>query len=248
MARAEALQERLPEASCQRFAIWLTTTSSEIRERPKRSRGANARAVRGRATPHVGLNPAPATNTLHPMGSLTFALNVTLDGCIDHRAGVVDDALHRFWTRQMDAAGAMLFGRTTYELMEAAWPAVARDKKAPVALRDWAKKLEAKPKYVVSTTRREFPWANTHLVEGDLAKAIRALKKATPRGVLVGSPALATTLVRLGLVDEIRLLVHPVVAGHGPYLFAGLEPPRKLKLAATRRLASGHLLLRYRGA
>ena len=105
----------------------------------------------------------------------------------------------------MDAAGAMLFGRRTYELMEDAWPQVARDPKAKPADRSWAKKLEAKPKYVVSTTRRDFPWSNTHHLEGDLTRAVKALKKATPRGVLVGSPMLSAELLRLKLVASTRL-------------------------------------------
>ncbi len=108
------------------------------------------------------------------MGLLTFALNVTLDGCCDHREGVVDDEMLRSWTRAMAAAGAMLFGRRTYEMMEEAWPQVARDPAAKPADRAWAKKLEAKPKYVVSATRREFPWSNTYHVEGDLARAVKA--------------------------------------------------------------------------
>src|SRR5215467_5109557 len=86
------------------------------------------------------------------MGLLTFALNVTLDGCCDHREGVVDDEMLRYWTRLMDSAGAMLFGRRTYELMEDAWPQVARDPKATPSNRNWAKKLEAKPKYVGGST------------------------------------------------------------------------------------------------
>ena len=180
------------------------------------------------------------------MGLLTFALNVTLDGCIDHRAGVADDEILRHWTRVMDAAGAMLFGRRTYEMMEAAWPRVARDPTAPPASRAWARKLEAKPKYVVSTRRRDFPWNETHRVEGDLARAVRALKKATPRGLLVGSPRLSMALQRLGLVDEYHLVVHPVVAGHGPYLFSGLRPSRVLELVATKRLRSGIVALHYR--
>src|SRR6478672_4386218 len=81
------------------------------------------------------------------MGLLTFSLNVTLDGCCDHREGIADDELHDYFTGLMDAAGAMLWGRTTYELMENAWPAVARDEKAPRAMREWAQKLEDKPKY-----------------------------------------------------------------------------------------------------
>ena len=180
------------------------------------------------------------------MGHLTFALNVTLDGCCDHREGVVDDELHRYWTRVMDAAGAMLFGRVTYELMEDAWPQVARDPRAKRSDREWARKLEAKPKYVVSTTRRDFPWANTHLVEGDLTEAVQALKQATPRGVLVGSPMLSAALQRLGLVDEYLFVVHPVVAGHGPYLFAGLQPSSHLEFVASKRLKSGTVALHYR--
>src|ERR1700733_14786187 len=116
------------------------------------------------------------------MGLLTFALNVTLDGCNDHREGIADEELHDYFTELMDGAGAMLFGRTTYELMENAWPAVARDEKASRAMREWAQKLEDKPKYVVSSSRRDFPWKSTHRVEGDLREAVTQLKERTPRG------------------------------------------------------------------
>jgi dihydrofolate reductase len=180
------------------------------------------------------------------MGLLTFALNVTLDGCCDHRAGLADDALLRYYTRLMDGAGAMLFGRTTYELMESAWPAVARDPKARPAFRAWARKLEAKPKHVVSTTRRDFPWSNTFRVDGNLREAIAALKRRTPRGLLVGSPALSAALEQMGLIDEYRIAVHPVLAGHGPTLFSGLSAPSRLKLVDTKRLKSGVMALRYR--
>src|SRR3954452_19945779 len=97
------------------------------------------------------------------MGILTFSINVTLDGCIDHREGIADDETHAFFTRLMDEGGAMLWGRVTYEMMESYWPAVARgEEEAPPAMREWAVKLEAKPKYVVSATRKDFPWNNTH--------------------------------------------------------------------------------------
>ena len=180
------------------------------------------------------------------MGLLTFGLNVTLDGCCDHRVGIADDELHDHFTELMDAAGAMLWGRVTYELMESAWPAVARDENAPRATREWARKLEAKPKYVVSSSRRDFPWNNTFRVEGDLHEAVRQLKEKTPRGVLVGSPTLSAALERLGLIDEYRLVLHPVLAGHGPTLFRGLEPSRQLELVSTKRLKSGALALHYR--
>ena len=180
------------------------------------------------------------------MGLLTFALNVTLDGCCDHRVGIADDELHRYFTGLMDAAGAMLFGRVTYELMESAWPAVARDENAPPAMREWALKLEDKPKYVVSASRRDFPWNNTFRVEGDLFEAVSQLKEKTPRGLLVGSPTLSAALERLGLIDEYRVVVHPIIAGHGPTLFQGLERSRHLDLVSTHRLKSGVMAMHYR--
>jgi dihydrofolate reductase len=180
------------------------------------------------------------------MGLLTFALNVTLDGCCDHREGIVDDELLDYYTQMMDSAGAMLFGRVTYELMESAWPAVARDESAPPAMGEWARHLEAKPKYVVSGSRRDFPWNNTFRVEGDLNEGVRQLKEKTPRGVLVGSPALSAALERLGLIDEYRLAVHPILAGHGPTLFQGLASARHLELISTSRLKSGVMTVHYR--
>jgi dihydrofolate reductase len=180
------------------------------------------------------------------MGLLTFALNVTLDGCCDHRGMLADDEMHRYWTRLMESSGAMLFGRRTYEMMEDAWPQVALDPHAKSADRDWAEKLEAKPKYVVSSTRRDFTWSNTHHVEGDLHAAVKALKDATPRGLLVGSPQLSAALHRMDLVDEYRFVVHPVLAGHGPYLFPGLQSPSRLEFIATTKLESGIVALHYR--
>ena len=180
------------------------------------------------------------------MGLLTFGLNVTLDGCQDHREGIADEELHDYFTQLMDAAGAMLWGRVTYELMESAWPAVARDENAPRAMREWARKLEAKPKYVVSASRRDFPWNNTFRLEGDLRDAVTQLKEKTPQGVLVGSLTLSSALERLGLIDEYRLVVHPVIAGHGPTLFQGLEPSRRLELVSTNRLKSGQVAMHYR--
>ena len=180
------------------------------------------------------------------MGLLTFGLNVTLDGCCDHREGIADDELHDYFTRLMDESGAMLWGRVTYELMESAWPAVARDEKAPRAMREWAVKLDAKPKYVVSALRRDFPWVNTFRLEGDLQEAVRQLKQKTPGGVLVGSPTLGAALDRLELIDEYRIVVHPVLAGHGPTLFQGLERARRLELVSTKRLNSGVMAMHYR--
>ena len=117
------------------------------------------------------------------MGLLTFSINVTLDGCVDHQEGIADDETRAFFTRLLDEAGAMMWGRVTYEMMESYWPAVARDHgEVPPARREWAVKLEAKPKYVVSSTRKDFQWTNTHHIVGDLRTAVQKLKDTTPAG------------------------------------------------------------------
>ena len=180
------------------------------------------------------------------VGRLTFALNVTLDGCCDHRERIADDEMLDHFTQLIGAAGAMLYGRKTYELMEEYWPAVARDEKASRADREWARKLEDMPKYVVSASRRDFPWNNSFHVEGDLLEAVTQLKERTPQGVLVGSPMLSAALERLGLIDEYHLVIHPVLAGHGPYLFQGLERSRHLDLVSTTHLKSGVTAMHYR--
>src|SRR3954465_11736482 len=103
------------------------------------------------------------------MGLLTFSLNVPLDGCLDHQEGIADDETHAFFTRLMDDGGGMLWGRVTYGMMGSPGPGGAPgDTEAPSAMRAWAVKLEAKPKYVVSSTRTEFPWINSHRITGDL--------------------------------------------------------------------------------
>jgi dihydrofolate reductase len=184
------------------------------------------------------------------MSGLTFSLNVTLDGCADHREGIADDETHAYFTRLMDDSGALLWGRTTYEMMETSWPPIARGEvDAPASLREWATKLEAKPKYVVSTTRTDFSWNNSHRLVGHLRTAVQDLKDRTPDGVLLGSGLLATELDRLDLIDEYRFLVHPVIAGHGPTLYqSGLTSARRLELISAQPLSNGTVAVHYRKA
>jgi dihydrofolate reductase len=182
------------------------------------------------------------------MGLLTFCLNVTLDGCVDHEEGIADDETRALFTRLMDENGAMLWGRVTYEMMESYWPAVARgDVEAPPTTREWAVKLEAKPKYVVSSTRMAFPWTNSHHIAGDLRTEVQRLKDATPEGVLLGSGKLAGELDRLDLIDAYTFLIHPRIAGHGPTLYeSGLPGTRHLELIAAQPLRNGAVAMHYR--
>lgn len=182
------------------------------------------------------------------MGLLTFIINVTLDGCVDHRVGIADDETNAFFTRLLDESGAMLWGRVTYEMMENYWPAVASGEvEAPHSFRDWAATLERKPKYVVSSTRKDFPWTNSHRIAGDLRTEVQKLKEATPDGVLLGSGKLATELDRLDLIDEYRLLVQPRIAGHGPTLHqGGLPDVRRLELISANPFRNGAVAMHYR--
>jgi dihydrofolate reductase len=180
------------------------------------------------------------------VGRLILEMNVTLDGCCDHREVVADEELHRYATALMDATDGVLFGRVTYELMESAWPEVARKGEGPKSVVEFARKLDAKRKYVVSSTRGSFDWSNTFLVKGELAQAVAKLKEGHPRGLLLGGPRLAASLERLGLIDEYCILIQPILAGHGPTLFQGLERPARLKLIDLTRFASGVMALRYR--
>jgi dihydrofolate reductase len=184
------------------------------------------------------------------MGLLTFSLNLTLDGCVDHQEGIADDETHAFFLRLMEERGAMLWGRTTYEMMESHWPAVARgDVAALPTVREWALKLEGKPKYVVSSTRTDFPWAHSHHIAGDLRSGVQKLKDATPAGVLLGSGQLANALDRLDLIDEYSFLVHPRIAGHGPTLYqGGLPGTRRLALVSAKPLRNGAVAMHYRRA
>lgn len=184
------------------------------------------------------------------MGRLTFSLNLTLDGCVDHQEGIADEETHAFFTRLMDEHGAMLWGRITYEMMEGYWPAVARGEvDAPPAVREWALKLETKPKVVVSSTRKDFPWTGSRAISGDLRTAVQALKDTTPDGVLLGSGRLAADLDRLDLIDEYRFLVHPRIAGHGPTLYErGLPATRRLDLLSAMPMRNGAIAVHYRRA
>ncbi len=183
------------------------------------------------------------------MGQLTFSINIiTLDGCVDHREGIADDDTHVFFTHLMDEKGALLLGRVTYEMMESYWPAIARgDEQAPPAMRSWAAKLEAKPKYVVSSTRTDFSWTNSHHIAGDLRTSVQKLKEMTPAGLLFGSGTLAAELDRLHLIDEYKVLLHPRIAGHGPHLYQrGLPSTRRLELVSATPLRNGAVALHYR--
>jgi dihydrofolate reductase len=180
------------------------------------------------------------------MRPLRYSINVTLDGCCDHRAIPADEELHRHAVEILDQADALLFGRVIYEMMEAAWRPPAPPGTRPVWMEPFARTIDAAKKYVVSSTLDvdRVDW-NAELVRGDLGKAVQQLKRQPGRGLLVGGVKLPLALAELGLIDEYEFVVHPRLAGHGPALFAGLSKPVDLKLVSRQEFGSGAVAMRY---
>jgi dihydrofolate reductase len=184
----------------------------------------------------------------HTMRPLRYSINITLDGCCDHRAIVPDEALHRHAAENIEGADALLFGRVTYEMMESAWRAPAESGTIPDWMEPWmepfARTIDAAKKYVVSSTLDRVDW-NAELVRGDLGDAVQQLKRESGRGLFVAGVQLALALTELGLIDEYEFVVQPRLAGHGPTLFAGLSKHVDLKLVSRLELGSGTVAMRY---
>jgi len=183
------------------------------------------------------------------MRPLRYAINVTLDGCCHHEAGLPpDEESMRFWTAEMERADALIFGRVTYGMMESAWrrpasgtwPEWMDESQLP-----FAEAIDGAKKHVVSSTLGEVDW-NAELLQGDVGRAVEQLKQQPGEGLFVGGVTLPLALADLGLIDEYVLVVHPIIAGHGPTLLAGLRERIQLDLVDRQEFRSGVTALRFR--
>jgi len=183
------------------------------------------------------------------MRPLRYGINVTLDGCCHHEAGLPpDEESMAFWTSEIERADALLYGRVTYSMMESAW-------RRPVAgsWPDWmgdedipfAEAIDQKTKYVVSSALGDVDW-NAELLRGDLKESVERLKHQPGDGLSVGGVTLPLALADLGLIDEYLFVVQPVLAGHGPTLLAGLRERIQLELVERQELRSGAVAMRFR--
>ena len=158
----------------------------------------------------------------------------------------VDQEFVAFAVRQLDDTGVILFGRRTYEMMAEFWPSEAAVASDP----ETARRMNDTPKIVFSNTLREARWQNTTLVPGDrlhLQQTVEALRQNEQKDIAVlGSSDLAVSLLQMGLLDELRIMVNPVVLGAGKRLFEGIDRPLDLRLYAAQTFTSGNVLLRYR--
>jgi dihydrofolate reductase len=178
------------------------------------------------------------------MRPLRYSINVTLDGCCDHRVGIADEDLHRNAAENIERSDALLFGRVTYEMMEAAWRYPAAAGERPDWMEPFGRTIDAAKKYVVSSTLKQVDW-NAELIRGDLRSAVENLKSEPGKGLFTGGVTLPMALAEMGLIDEYEFVVHPRVIGHGPTLFAGLSKYVDLKLVSRRELSSGAVAMRY---
>jgi dihydrofolate reductase len=177
------------------------------------------------------------------MRPLRYSINLTLDGCSDHRTITPYEEIHRRAAETIARADALIFGRVTYEMMESAWRNPEQ-----AGMPEWtfpfARTISAAKKYVVSSTLEHVDW-NAELVRGDLAETVQQLKEQPGSGLFTGGVTLPMALAELGLIDEYEFVIHPKVMGHGPSLFAGLSKPLDLKLVDRLEYASGAVAMRY---
>ena len=181
------------------------------------------------------------------MRNVIFAINTTLDGCVDHTKQLADDETHEYFTQLLGEVDLLVFGRTTYQLMVPFWPEVAKTQSLTKASNEFARAFDSLHKVVFSRTLESAEDRNTRIVRTDLHDEILRLKQEQGKHILVGGVSVPSQLIELGLVDEYRFVVGPIVAGEGRRLLEGVSLPDslQLKLVESKIFKSGCVALRY---
>jgi len=181
------------------------------------------------------------------MRKLIYAINITVDGCCDHTKQFVDEETLEYFTHLTREADLQVFGRKTYQLMVPYWPEVAKDQSATKADKEFARAFESTHKVVFSRSLDSAEDKNTKIVRSNLHDEILKLKQEQGKNILVGGVDIPSQLIELGLVDEYRIVVGPIVAGEGKRLFEGVSLPERLqlKLIESKIFKSGCVALRY---
>ena len=181
------------------------------------------------------------------MRNLIFAINITLDGCCDHTKQFADDETHEYFTHLMREVDLLVFGRITYQLMVPFWPEVAKSQSMSKAENQFARAFDSMNKVVFSRSLDNAEDRNTRIVRKDVQGEILKLKQEQGKNILVGGVSVPSQLIELGLVDEYRFVVGPIVAGEGRRLLegVGLRERLQLKLVESKTFKSGCVALRY---
>jgi len=181
------------------------------------------------------------------MRNLIFAINVTVDGCCDHTKQLADEETHEYYAQLLQEVGLLVFGRKTYQLMVPFWPDVARTQSMSKASNEFARAFDSSKKVVFSRSLDSAEDKNTRIVRTNLREEILKLKHEQGKDILVGGVSIPSQLMELGLVDEYRFVVSPILAGEGRRLLDGVNPPQglPLKLVESKTFTSGCVALRY---
>jgi dihydrofolate reductase len=181
------------------------------------------------------------------MRNVIFAINITLDGCCDHTKVIADEETHEYFTHLMRGVDLLVFGRKTYQLMVPFWPEVAKNQSMTKAENEFAQTFDPINKIVFSRSLDSAEDRNTRIVRGNIRDEILRLKQEQGKNILVGGVSIPSQLIELGLVDEYRFVVSPIVAGEGRQLLEGVSLPEKLqlRLVELRSFKSGCVALRY---
>lgn len=178
------------------------------------------------------------------MKKLIAAINMTLDGVCDHTAGLPDEEIHQHYAELLSDAGAILYGRITYQLMEY-WQPLVKKPSGEKSMDDFAQAIDKVPKIVFSHTLKNVEWDSAKLSNQPLEEVVLALKQQSGKDIFVGSRSLIVQLMKLNLIDEYQLCVHPVVAGGGLPLFENMHDRTILKLLKTKTFSGGAITLYY---
>lgn len=182
------------------------------------------------------------------MRKVVFGINITLDGLCDHTHMIADDELHEYFTEMLRQVDIAVFGRVTYQLMESYWPMVAKNQSATKAGNDFARTIDSLNKIVFSKTLKSVAWKNTKISLANIEEEIPKLKQQSGKDVGISGLSIASRLTQLGLIDEYRFVVHPIVAGKGPRLFEAIDLKERLqlKLVESKTFHSGVVALHYK--
>jgi dihydrofolate reductase len=181
------------------------------------------------------------------MRNLIFAINLTLDGCCDHTKQIADEETHEYFTQLMREGDLLVYGRKTYQLMVPFWPEVAKNQSMTKASNDFARAFDSLPKVVFSRSLHSAEDKNTRIVRTDLRDEIIRLKQEPGKNILAGGVSVPSELIELGLVDEYRFVVGPIIAGEGRRLLEGVSLPERLQLkfVESKIFKSGCVALHY---
>lgn len=181
------------------------------------------------------------------MRNLIFAINITVDGCCDHTKQIADEETHEYFTQLLREVDLLVFGRKTYQLMVPFWPEVAKNQSMTKAENEFARTFDSINKIVVSRSLDSAEDKNTRIVRTNLRDEIFNLKQERGKNILVGGVDVPSQLIELGLVDEYRFMVNPILAGEGRRLLEGVSLPERLqlKLVGSKIFKSGCVALRY---